>query len=178
MIDRLTQLVFPAYAHRPGRTPHPRLDARGHSFGVAEPAIRSPGPPELWDRCDLYLQGVDLFNAGFWWEAHETWEALWKGLPVHDNQAMFLRGLIQAAAACLKRCVLSDGSSPDATPEGIERLLTRADANLRPVLSLRPLGRYMGLDVGRWWANVQDFARGRSGVWPSMDLSERDNRGT
>ncbi len=26
---------------------------------------------------DTYLYGIDLFNAQFYWEAHEVWESLW-----------------------------------------------------------------------------------------------------
>ena len=49
-----------------------------------------------------YLYGVDCYNHGYLWEAHEAWEGLWhqaKGTPAH---AECLQGLIQCAAAALK----------------------------------------------------------------------------
>jgi uncharacterized protein len=45
-------------------------------------------------------RGIDLFNSGEYWEAHEAWEQEWmpdrKGLD-----AGFYKGLIQVAAGCL-----------------------------------------------------------------------------
>ena len=44
--------------------------------------------------------GVDLFNRGLYWEAHEAWEHQW----VPDRKgphAEFYKGLIQVAAGCL-----------------------------------------------------------------------------
>ena len=44
--------------------------------------------------------GVDLFNRGLYWEAHEAWEHEW----VPDRKgpdAGFYKGLIQIAAGCL-----------------------------------------------------------------------------
>ena len=44
--------------------------------------------------------GVDLFNRGLYWEAHEAWEHEW----VPDRRGPdsgFYKGLIQVAAGCL-----------------------------------------------------------------------------
>jgi uncharacterized protein len=45
-------------------------------------------------------RGVELFNSGRYWDAHEVWEHEWmpdrKGLD-----AGFYKGLIQVAAGCL-----------------------------------------------------------------------------
>jgi uncharacterized protein len=44
--------------------------------------------------------GVELFNAGRYWEAHEAWEQVW----IPDRQGPdrgFHKGLIQVAAGCL-----------------------------------------------------------------------------
>jgi len=45
----------------------------------------------------LYLRGIDLFNACEFFEAHETWEELWKEYRGPDRK--FYQGLIQAAVA-------------------------------------------------------------------------------
>jgi predicted metal-dependent hydrolase len=45
-------------------------------------------------------RGLELFNAGRYWEAHEAWEEAW----TPDRQGPdrgFYKGLIQVAAGCL-----------------------------------------------------------------------------
>lgn len=45
-------------------------------------------------------RGIDLFNSGRYWDAHEAWEREW----IPDRQgadAGFYKGLIQVAAGCL-----------------------------------------------------------------------------
>jgi RimJ/RimL family protein N-acetyltransferase len=46
--------------------------------------------------------GLDLFNGGFYWEAHEAWEALWMQAKPASASRFYLQGLIQFAAAMLK----------------------------------------------------------------------------
>ena len=79
---------LPAYAHDPGHTPHPFNDPQGHSYGRAEepPAI----DPPRWRESRAYLRGLDLFNAGYYWEAHEVWEGLWKAAGRRGEVADFL----------------------------------------------------------------------------------------
>jgi predicted metal-dependent hydrolase len=46
------------------------------------------------------LRGVELFNSGQYWEAHEVWEAEWT--PDRKGpESGFYKGLIQVAAGCL-----------------------------------------------------------------------------
>lgn len=45
---------------------------------------------------------MDLYNASYWWEAHEQWEAAWRLADVGSDTAHLLQGLIQLAAALLK----------------------------------------------------------------------------
>ncbi|MCI0693196.1 DUF309 domain-containing protein [candidate division KSB1 bacterium] len=48
------------------------------------------------DHTDL-AEGVSLFNAGKYWDAHEAWEKIWQR---HSQPwRFFVQGLIQAAAA-------------------------------------------------------------------------------
>lgn len=44
----------------------------------------------------LLQEGIDLFNSGRHWHAHESWEELWMGLEGEDK--VFVQGLIMAAA--------------------------------------------------------------------------------
>ena len=73
---------------RPGESPRQAQD--------------SPGLAEGWKESAAYLVGFELFNAGYYWEAHEIWEMLWnhegRTGPISD----LLRGLIKLAAAGVK----------------------------------------------------------------------------
>src|SRR5438128_11736822 len=45
-------------------------------------------------------RGVELFNSGRYWDAHEVWEHEW--MPDRKGpEAGFYKGLIQVAAGCL-----------------------------------------------------------------------------
>ncbi|MEN0111307.1 MAG: DUF309 domain-containing protein [Planctomycetota bacterium] len=114
---RLTDRMLPPYAHVPGQTPHPVSDPAGHSCGVEEPAAR-PLEPSRWRENEEYCYGVDLFNAGFYWEAHEAWERVWIACGRRGEVADFLKGLIKLAAAAVKRRAGS--------PEGAVRHARRA----------------------------------------------------
>ena len=45
-------------------------------------------------------RGVELFNQGRYWEAHEVWEEAWAP-DRHGPDRGFYKGLIQVAAGCL-----------------------------------------------------------------------------
>jgi predicted metal-dependent hydrolase len=92
---------LPPYTFVPGRTPHPIRDPVGHLYGKP---VESPPPvdPERWHDSRTYLLGVDLFNHGYYWEAHEVWEGLWRAAGRSGRTADFLKGLIKLAAAGVK----------------------------------------------------------------------------
>ena len=92
---------FPPYAYLPGRNPHPVRDPRGHSYGKG-PETPEPPDPRQWRACGDYLYGIDLFNNGYYWEAHEAWEGLWNACGRQGSAAAFFQGLIALAAAGLK----------------------------------------------------------------------------
>lgn len=91
---------LPPWSYVPGRHPHPIRDEAGHSFG-REVSV-SDFHPDRWDACEEYLFGIDLFNAGFYWEAHEAWEAVWIAAGRTGTTADFLKGLIKLAATGVK----------------------------------------------------------------------------
>lgn len=100
---RRTTSPLPPYRYVPGGgAPHPVRDPRGHAHGAPEPDVSDLDPARV-DRALAFRRGADLFDACYWWEAHEAWEALWVALGRRGPQAEALQGLIQAAAACLKR---------------------------------------------------------------------------
>jgi predicted metal-dependent hydrolase len=49
---------------------------------------------------DGLRRGIELFNGGHYWDAHEVWEHEW--MPDRKGpDAGFFKGLIQVAAGCL-----------------------------------------------------------------------------
>jgi len=140
--------AFPPYAYLPGRDPHPQRDPAGHSYGEAGE------PPEYqraedWRRNEEYLFGVDLYNHGYLWEAHEAWEGIWHPAKHDSLQADHLQGLIQCAAASLK--------IPMEQPRGLEKLAANGTGRLERV-ARETRGRYMGLDLVRFVADFRAFA--------------------
>ncbi|OAN47556.1 hypothetical protein A6A03_09900 [Chloroflexus islandicus] len=49
---------------------------------------------------DPFLAGIQLFNAGEYWHAHEQWEICWR--EAQGIEAEFYKALIQIAAALVK----------------------------------------------------------------------------
>jgi uncharacterized protein len=128
-------LIFPPYTYVPGRCPHPITDPKGHSFGM-KPTPCEPPDPNRWQECRPYLVGIDLFNHGYYWEAHEVWECLWHACGRKGMTADLLKGLIKLAAAGVK---VRQGQS-----EGVRNHARRA-AEL--FATLRPAEKFMGLNV-------------------------------
>lgn len=50
---------------------------------------------------EAWQEGIRLFNAGHWWEAHEAWEGVW--LRAGGDERACLSALILLAAALHKR---------------------------------------------------------------------------
>lgn len=99
------ELPLPEYAFFPGSgLPHPVRDPRGHSHGRKCPPGQGPKAlsPDNWIRNRNYLFGLDLFNFGFYWEAHEEWERLWRVSGADTIPGRFLKGLIKLSAAGVK----------------------------------------------------------------------------
>ncbi len=170
---RYTDFLLPPYTFVPGRTPHPTRDPRGHDYQGRARRTRTPiwVPPDQWHRSPDYLFGCDLYNLGYWWEAHEAWEALWRFAGHDTAQRRFLQALIQIAVCHLK---LEMG-----VMASVERLLAKANAGLAPLLEhLRRKGngeRYMGLPVRAWLEAVNSYyARtGPGGTAPGIHDMER-----
>ena len=70
----------------------------------------------------LFRYGVQLGEAGYFWEAHAVWEELWRAVPAQSAESHLLRALIQRAAAALKREL--------GNPAGATKLLAKANASL------------------------------------------------
>lgn len=104
---------------------------------------------------DDYFYAVDLFNAGYWWEAHVYWERLWSHDPAPDAMTL-LQGLIQLSAALVKR--------RQGNREGEAKLLAKALEKLRAVRS-RSGGVFMGVRLDPLIGDIE------SGGNPRVQLS-------
>lgn len=149
--SRYTSAPFPAYRYVPGRSPHPTAHPDGHSYrrpGEAAPPVVFV-PPERWYASRDYLSGCDLYNHGYWWEAHEAWEGLWQLCDKAGAQGQFLQGLIQVAACHLK---LASGQW-----RAVVRLFQTSREHLRFTLERMAGLEYMGLELRPFMANVDAY---------------------
>ena len=90
-------LPLPPYRYIPGRSPHPFRHHEGHNNSKKTLELLKDHPAQK-DR--LFLYGLELLHAYFFWEAHEILEFLW--LRSEGEQKELLQGLIKSAASLLK----------------------------------------------------------------------------
>ncbi len=93
-------------------------------------------------RCADFERGIELFNAGRFFEAHEAWERVW--LRSSGEEKLFYQGLIQAAAALLH--------AERGNPRGAQSMYAKARARLDPFPD-----RYMGIALGELRAGLREF---------------------
>jgi uncharacterized protein len=115
--------------------------------------------PDTADTPDsLFHRGIDLFNAGEFFDAHEVWEDLWRDCASAERR--FFQALIQAAVSAYHK---ARGNMTGAT-----RLLNSGRAYMEP---FRPV--YRGLDVDAFWAAMAEYLAG--GPAPTIALSSHTN---
>ncbi len=117
MPARLTSYPFPPYSYVTGLFPHPLRDSDGHGCPGPDASHTAPSTDD-WQACEAYLWGIDLFNGGFYWEAHESWEAVWHAVGREGVVADWCKGLIKLAAAGVK--------AREGRDEGVRRHAKRA----------------------------------------------------
>ncbi len=91
--------TMPPYRHRPGRTAMPE-DGPAHEMASGAPQRLDA---DSWQTNEAYLFGFVLYRSGYFWEAHEVWEAVWKSCTPNSRERRLLQALIQMANAELKR---------------------------------------------------------------------------
>lgn len=103
--------------------------------GAPRPHLATPAGPR-----EAVAFGADLFERGFYWEAHEVWEAIWRSTaPGPGREA--LQGLIQAAAALVLARLGRAEAAERTARRASERLrVGRLPPALDPGLDLRALG--------------------------------------
>lgn len=128
---------LPPYSYVPGHElPHPVNDPAGHMYAAREPDHELPIDAATLADNSRWLYALDLFNAGFYWEAHETWEGFWHAFGRTSPEAQFIQGLIHLAAAAVK---IREGK-----PTGVARHTRRARELLGDLKSA-PGGGTLGL---------------------------------
>jgi hypothetical protein len=160
-LPRYTQRPFPPYRYLPFQTveslPHPRTDPAGHSYNEEEDYLPHFSSDD-WRTCEPYLYGIDLFNHGYWWEAHEALETVWLAAGQKSTQCgKFVQGLIQLAGAQLKRFVGEPRGARSLTKSGIEKV------------SLVE-GIYLGIEITSFIDEVERCLRENHGEFPRIEL--------
>ena len=84
------------------RHTHHAMPAHRHVPGSGSEPDKAVLKAATTNREDAFAYGADLFNHGFFWEAHEVWEAVWMAASPNSARREALRTLIQMANACLK----------------------------------------------------------------------------
>ena len=129
---------LPRYTHGPGSgTPHPYRDPRGHSYNQ-RPMNPKPLTPDRWAENRSYLLGLDHFNLGFYWEAHDEWDRLWRSTGAESLVGRFLKGLVKMAAAGIK--------VREESIHGVRRHAASAGEVFADVAAESDLDKYCGLD--------------------------------
>ena len=139
---------LPPYTFVPGRFPHPESDPAGHSYGVPRPTP-PPLDPTDWRGSRPYLRGLDLFNAGYYWESHVEFESLWAACGRRGDVAGFLKGLIKLAAAGVKH--------REGVPRGVRSHATGAAGHWRNIEGRAET--FLGFRVGELIALADTITR-------------------
>src|SRR5438046_10500624 len=102
---------------------------------------------------NLFLHGIHLFNEHEFFEAHETWEEIWRAVKGSKRKYAFYQGLIQCAVA-LEHYRRSN-------PRGVISLFRSYRPKFRDVPPV-----FMGLDVTRFLAEMHEALRPVLGADP------------
>ena len=101
--------------------------------------------------------GIELFNSGRFWEAHESWEHEW--MPDRKGpDAGFYKGLIQVAAGCLHY--------QRHNRRGAVNKWTSGAGYLRPYLTA-----HKGVRLAELVSSVDGYLAAMSGgAWPDLTM--------
>jgi uncharacterized protein len=140
---------LPTYSFVPGGPwPHPTRSPHGHSFGRDTSKLQ---PIETINTAHSapFLRGIALFNAGYYWEAHDAWESLWHAHGRHGVVADVIKALIKLAAAGVK---VREGHD-----HGVRTHASRA-ADLFASVRARGQSHQLGLNLRQWAERCRQIA--------------------
>jgi hypothetical protein len=130
---------WPPYGYVPGLAPHPRSHPQGHRCAYLDGVPRDLPQVASWRRSTTWLAAVDLFNHGYYWEAHEAWEELWQATGRRGAAAEIFKALIKLAAAGVK--------TQEGNASGACRHARRGAALLRAAAQQLGVRRWCGVDL-------------------------------
>ena len=105
----------------------------------------------------LLAEGVELFNAGRYWDAHEAWERAWTP-DRRGPESGFYKGLIQVAAGCLHYTRHNRRGAVNKWRSG--------SGYLEPYLP-----EHGGVELAPLVASVRGFLAAMSGEsWPELEM--------
>ena len=138
----------PPYRFVPGQSPHPTRDSKGHSYNVKPQQLMS-FEAENWHSCEEYLYGIDLFNHGFWWEAHEALETVWVAAGGrYTETGAFIQGIIQITVAHLKWFQGLHDTATRMALKGLEKMQRINDI-------------YLGIECDSFRSDVESYFSGK-----------------
>ena len=124
--DAQTRLIDHTYRasppHRPGTGTQPPHGA----FAVCLNALPAEVTSADWASLTAYATGFQLCRDGYFREAHEVWEAVWKRCAPHSRERAVLQGLIQAANASLKASMSNEKAAARLWPIAAEHFAEAA----------------------------------------------------
>ncbi|MHC4401750.1 MAG: DUF309 domain-containing protein [Planctomycetota bacterium] len=156
---RYSSRPFPPCPYVPGRGRRPERDHGGHWFGVR--AAPETLDEEHWRLCEPYLFGIDLFNHGYWWEAHEALEALWIAAGRQSRIGRFLQGVIQVSVAALKHAIGANAPARRLAAAGCAKLETASHT-------------FLGIDVAALIGQITRLVSGHAAEPPRIELVDFD----
>jgi predicted metal-dependent hydrolase len=123
---RVADLPLPPHRHIPGQNERPD---EAFFNSVKEESDKA------------WLYGIRLFNAGFYWEAHEVLEPVWLNASPNSRERYLVQAVIHLANGLLKETMgrpnarrrlagLAHGRLVEAFPEGRGRLMCIEAADL------------------------------------------------
>lgn len=124
------RVPLPPYAYVPGRTPRHAEGRWDDVRATVEPGMDAD---EL-AASPAFTAGMAFFESGYFWEAHEVWEAVWMACPPNSAEHRFVQALIQLAnaelklameklRAALRLCAIAEAHLAEADTGGATHLL-------------------------------------------------------
>lgn len=95
----MSGFVLPGQAHVPGRNARHREDYFDGVKTSAQPGMTA----DALSQSDAFRAGFVCYDEGYFWEAHEVWEAVWMATAPNSHARHFVQALIQLANGQLKR---------------------------------------------------------------------------
>jgi len=104
--DKVNKFELPAFAHVPGMNERPQEGFLDHVIVLADDVTKS----ETAYQNICWLFGIRLFNAQFYWEAHEVWEVVWLNAPPNSLEKRYVQSVIHLTNAALKQKMARPGA--------------------------------------------------------------------